>query len=76
MPTTNPQAHSDVCEYRNMQCRQCGQYVFFKSFSAHQGECPMRTTACQYCGREVPLVQMEVSVPCMYEGFVFHIPID
>jgi len=56
-------SHSEICEYRDIQCTQCGQYIQFLVMRRHQDvECPMRPEPCSYCGNEVPVQQMQVRV--------------
>ena len=55
------QAHLPVCEYREIQCTQCGQYIQYLILTTHQEvECPMRPQPCQHCGKDVPAQQLQV----------------
>ncbi len=56
------QAHVANCDYRDVQCTQCGQYIQQLDMEAHQKElCAMRPTTCPHCSKDVPTQQLQVS---------------
>ncbi len=56
------QAHLGNCDYRDVQCTQCGQYIQQLDMEAHQKElCAMRPTTCPHCSKDVPTQQLQVS---------------
>ncbi len=59
------QAHLGNCDYRDVQCTQCGQYIQQLDMEAHQKElCAMRPTTCPHCSKDVPTQQLQVSDGC------------
>ena len=56
------QGHLGNCDYRDVQCTQCGQYIQQLDMEAHQKElCAMRPTTCPHCSKDVPTQQLQVS---------------
>lgn len=55
------QSHLKSCEYREIQCTQCGQYIRYNLLDQHKGkECPMRPVLCEHCKKDIPYQQMKV----------------
>ena len=57
------QNHIEICEYREVQCTQCGQYIQQLVLTRHkETDCPMRPEllVCPHCREEVPSQQMQV----------------
>lgn len=65
IPNCEPQDHVQACEYRDIQCTQCGQYIQQLILIVHKTEqCPMRPVKCTYCGKDIPHQQLQVCVCC------------
>ncbi len=62
------QEHLGNCDYRDVQCTQCGQYIQQLDMEAHQKElCAMRPTTCPHCSKDVPTQQLQVSDGCLMQ---------
>ncbi len=68
------QAHLGNCDYRDVQCTQCGQYIQQLDMEAHQKElCAMRPTTCPHCSKDVPTQQLQVSEGCLVQMLCYAI---
>ena len=68
------QSHCEICEYREIQCTQCGQYIQFLHMRRHQDvDCPMRPEPCPHCKNDVPVQQMQVSTKCEDVVYKLHL---
>ena len=54
------QNHTKSCEYREVQCAQCGQQL--ELIKHEETDCPMRLMPCPYCRTDVPSEQMQVGL--------------
>ena len=71
----NLDSHCEICDYREIQCMQCGQCIQFLLMRRHQDavECPMRPEPCPHCRSDVPVQQMQAHLEKFASKFTMHV---